>query len=751
MNDSTTLTEKVFTSTNNGFGYCGILCGYLLWLLFMHPAGLFAQEVTTVPRLQQEVILDGKLEEAFWSEMEPLNLTMYMPVYRGDITEKTEIYLAYDDEYIYLAGRMYHRDTDDIRSNSLYRDQYSSDDTFALILDTFNDNENALWFFTNADGNRFDVLVSNDGTESNFDWDTWWDAETQRTDWGWSAELRIPFSSLGFQSENGDVVMGVIAYRYLTKLNQRYIYPDIPPEYDSAFRKPSLAQKVRFSNVDESKPVYVTPYLLGGFETESVLNDDLSGYRERQEWTHEPGLDLKLNMSSNLTMDLTVNTDFAQVEADDQQVNLTRFRLFFPEKRQFFQERSSLFNFGFTRNARLFHSRRIGLSDSGEPIRIYGGARVVGRLGTTDFGGINMQTAASGGLSSENFNVLRVKRRVFNQYSTIGGMFTSRIGSYSDDNYAYGMDAVIRVAGDEYLTLKLAQTYESGELDLLDNSRIYFSWERRRNEGLSYNMNLDRSGRDFRPDVGFVMRRDFTLLENKVQYKWITDDSPLVQDFWINNFGNAYFRNSDGLVESAVINPHAGLSTKGGTNYRMQTNIRYESLMQPFTLSAEDNVVIPAGDYWYPDVEMSYRAPNGWKLRPGAEIGIGGYFDGRRVTLGVNSEWNLSSHFEISNEYEYNKVRFGNRGQQFEAHIARLRFRAALNRKVSLTTFAQYSSRVDKTNINARFRYHFAEGNDLWIVYDNVMNTERSLQDLPRLPLSGYQALLAKYTYTFKL
>lgn len=747
MDNLETATQKSFT----GNGYIKGAASCALFLLLLLPAVLFAQNITTIPKLQQEPVLDGRLDEPFWSEMEPLHMTMYMPVYRGDITEKTEVYLAYDENYIYLAGKMYHRDTDDIRSNSLYRDQYSSDDTFALILDTFNDNENALWFFTNPDGNRFDVLVSNDGTESNFDWDTWWDAETERTDWGWSAEMRIPFSSLGFQSENGDVVMGVIAYRYLTKLNQRYIYPDIPPEYDDGFRKPSLAQKVRLTGIDDSKPVYFTPYLLGGYESESVLNDNATGYRKERNWTHEPGLDLKLNMSSNLTLDLTVNTDFAQVEADDQQVNLTRFPLFFPEKRQFFQERSSLFNFGFSRNARLFHSRRIGLSATGEPIRIYGGARAVGRLGTTDFGGINMQTAASGDLSSENFTVLRVKRRVFNRYSTIGGMFTSRIGSYSDDNYAYGMDAVIRVLGDEYMTLKLAQTYEGGDLDLLSNSRIAFRWERRRNEGLSYNIDFDRSGEQFNPDMGFVMRRDFTLLEKQVQYKWITDDSPLIQDLWLNNFANAYFRNSDGLIESAVINPHAGLNTKGGTNYRIQTNIRYESLMQPFTLSAEDNVVIPAGDYWYPDVEMSYRAPNGWKLRPGAEIGIGGYFDGRRITLGAETEWNLSSHFEISNEYEYNKVRFGNRGQEFEAHIARLRFRAALNRKVSLTTFAQYSSRVNKTSINARFRYHFAEGNDLWIVYDNVMNTERSLQNLPRLPLSGYQALLAKYTYTFKL
>lgn len=723
----------------------------LILLCLLSSSVLSAQDITTIPRLEQELVLDGKLDEPFWSELEPLNLTMYQPVYGGTITEKTVIYLLYDDQYIYLAGKLYHQDTDDIRSNSLYRDQYSSDDTFALILDTFNDDENALWFFTNPDGNRFDVLVSEDGSETNFDWDTWWDVQTERTDWGWSAEMRIPFSSLGFQSDNGEVVMGAIAYRYLTKLNQRYIYPDIPRNYSAAFRKSSLAQKVRLTGIDESKPVYITPYLLGGFDSRSVLNADATGYETERNWTHEPGVDVKMNLSSNLTMDLTLNTDFAQVEADDQQVNLTRFPLFFPEKRQFFQERSSLFNFGFSRDARLFHSRRIGLAENGEPIRIYGGARVVGRLGDTDFGGINMQTAANGNLSSENFNVLRVKRRIFNRYSTIGGLFTSRIGAGGNDNYGYGMDAVIRVAGDEYMTLKLAQTYDGGNLDLFSNSRIFFRWERRRNDGLSYNLDFDRSGEQFNPEVGFVMRRDFSLLENLVQYKWITDDSPLIQEFWVNNFANTYFRNSDGRVESAVINPHAGVNTKGGTKYRIQTNIRYENLMQPFTLSAEENVVVPAGRYWYPDVEMSYEAPEGWKFRPGASMGIGGFFDGRRGTLGASSAWNLSSHFEISNEYEYNKVRFGNRNQQFEAHIARLRFRAALNRKVSLTTFAQYSSRIDKTSINTRFRYHFAEGNDLWIVYDNVINTERSLENLPRLPLSGYRALLLKFTYTFKV
>ncbi|MGK7369020.1 MAG: DUF5916 domain-containing protein, partial [Candidatus Halalkalibacterium sp. M3_1C_030] len=696
-------------------------------------------------------VFDGKLDESFWNTFEPLPMVMYQPVYRGEVTEKNEVYLAYDDSYIYLAARLYHEDTDDIRSNSLYRDEYSSDDTFALILDTFNDDENALWFFTNPDGNRFDVLVSNDAEETNFDWNTYWDVQTEYFKGGWSVELRVPFSSLGFQSENGEVIMGAIVYRYLTKLNQRYIYPAIPPKWDNGFRKPSRAQKIRMEGIESSHPVYITPYLLGGYDARALLNADDSAYKTERDYTFEPGGDVKLNLTSNLTMDLTVNTDFAQVEADDQRINLTRFPLFFPEKRQFFQERSSIFNFGFTRDSRLFYSRRIGLGSDGQPIRIYGGARMVGKLGDTDIGFINMQTAEGNTLPSENFNVLRFKKKVFNRYSTIGGMFTSRIGSYSDNNYAYGLDAIIRVTGDEYLTMKLAQTTEGGNFDLLSNSRVYIQWQRRRNNGLSYSFDYDRSGKNFNPEVGFTRRRNFSLFQNLVEYKWITDESSFFQEIWVFNFANAYLRHLDDKIESAVLNPHAGFNTKAGASVRMQTNMRYENLLRSFTLSEEDNVTVPAGDYRYLDFEMSYRAPNGWVFRPGLNMGIGGFFDGSRRTYGISSEWNLSSHIEIANEYEYNKVRFGERNQDFDAHIARLRLRTALNTKLSLTTFAQYNSEVSKTSLNARFRYNMAEGDDLWIVYDNVLNTERSQPGLPRLPLSGYRVLLVKFTYTFKV
>ncbi|MEL7833721.1 carbohydrate binding family 9 domain-containing protein [Fodinibius sp. Rm-B-1B1-1] len=721
-----------------------------LCLSCFHPHILLAQTPTSIPNISnQDLIFDGQLNESFWKELSPINMTMYQPVYQGTMAEENEIYLVYNQDYIYLAANLYYEDLDDIRSNSLYRDEYSGDDTFALILDTFNDNENAQWFFTNPAGTRFDVLISDDAETINFDWDTYWDVKTARTNWGWSVEMRVPFSTLGFQSEDDKTIMGVSIYRYLAKLNERYIYPAVPPTWDNGFRKPSQAQKIVLENIKSDDPIYITPYLLGGLEQNTQLNSSGTAYKATRQWTYEPGVDVKLNLTSNLTMDVTVNTDFAQVEADDEQINLTRFPLFFSEKRRFFQERSSVFNFGFTQNGRLFHSRRIGLSNTGEPVRIYGGIRTVGKLNNTDVGFINMQTAPDAGLPSENFNVIRAKRKIFNRYSTIGGMFTSRISNKNRNNYSYGTDAIIRVIGDEYLTLKLAQTYQEQGFDLLKNSRALIQWQRRRNDGLSYRLDYDRSGNNFNPEVGFTTRNGFSLIQNNIQYKWITDRSPIFQNIYISNFTNAYRRHDDAQIESAVINPQAGTRTKNGSSFDLQTNIRYEHLLRSFQLS--DNAIIPAGEYWYQNLSISYGAPDGWKFRPEMNLQHGNFFDGNRTMASISTVWNLSKHFEINNEYEYNKVQFPSRNQRFDAHIARFRLKTALNTKLSLNSFIQYNSEVEKTSINARFRYNIAEGDDLWIVYDNVINTQRQQVNLPTLPLSGYQALLVKFTYSFKL
>ena len=340
------------------------------------------QDTLRIPRLSAPIVFDGMPNERAWDEISPLPLSVFSPVFRAAPTERTEIRVAYDDTYFYASGRMYDSDPKGIRVNTYYRDRYSGDDLLGVLLDTYADHQTASWFVMNPAGVRTDRALSNDaefsqGEPMNPNWNTFWDAATARTADGWFAEMRIPFSSLGFQDAHGRVVMGIGVYRFIARKNERHAFPAIPPSYGPlAFAKPSRFTPMVLEGVHRRQPVYVTPYALGGASRAAALDAAGTGYRFADDVTHEGGLDLRLSPTSNLTLDLTANTDFAQVEADDQQINLTRFSLFFPEKRQFFQERGAIFDFSLGDFDRLFHSRRIGLVEE-VPIRLLGGARLV--------------------------------------------------------------------------------------------------------------------------------------------------------------------------------------------------------------------------------------------------------------------------------------------------------------------------------------------------------------------------------------
>ena len=502
-----------------------------------------SSEAIYLQRVTGDIVIDGRIDEAAWSSIEPLPLVTYSPTYQGTKSERTVIRVAYDENYIYAAGHLYVNDLGDLRGNSFYRDRWSGDDTFGIILDTFNDNESALWFYTTPLGMRADGSVSNDAeSNTNWDWNSFWEAASTVTEEGWFAELKIPFSSLGFQVKENRAVFGLSVYRWLTNTNERHLYPDISPEFNNGYRKPSQMQDVILEGISRRNPIYVTPYGLTGVNQFSALNSSETTYSLDNDPTNELGLDLKYDLTPNLTLDVTVNTDFAQVEADDQQINLTRFSLFFPEKRQFFQERSGIFEFDTGEvSSRLFHSRRIGLVE-GEPIRILGGARVVGRVDEWDIGFLNMQTARQDGLPTENFGVLRLRKKAFNDYSTVGGMMTSRLNEDGRYNITYGLDGIVRVVGDEYLALKWVQSFDEALANReghkpINSGRAVFNWTRRKIQGLNYDLGITWSGADYLPGMGFTRRSDFTYLSPDINYQVFKDESSRLRRVWIGNWG----------------------------------------------------------------------------------------------------------------------------------------------------------------------------------------------------------------------
>ncbi len=726
----------------------------------INPDGGSSPELMTLSRTTTPIVLDGVVDAAEWDAIDPLPMTMFSPSFAAPTTERTEVRVAHDDQYLYVSGRMYDSDPSDIRTNTLYRDLYSGDDLLAIVIDSYNDYETAVWFVTNPAGARNDRTVSNDadfssGMPMNSDWNAHWDVATTETDEGWFAEMRIPFSTLGFQAPDARATMGLISYRFIARKNERQTFPAIDPRWGGlAFAKPSLAQRVELVGVQPSKPLYVTPYTLGGISQIPALLEppevSAARWQTDDDFTTEVGFDLKYSPTSNLALDLTVNTDFAQVEADDQQINLTRFALFFPEKRQFFQERASTFDFntgGFVN--RLFHSRQIGLDD-GQLVRIYGGGRAVGRVGGMDFGFLAMQTAARADRSTETMGVARLSQKILNPYSSVGGMMTSRLGSNSEDNFAYGLDTSLRLTGDEYLTVKWAQTFDEAidEESAFESGVLFAQWQRRRDDGFSYSGEYTRVGADYLPRLGFQSRTDFEFYGGSAQYKSFRGGESPLRSISLGGETGHFYRNVDGSAESRSVKPKFELEFKGGTEFKAEVSSSYESVADSFSIS---DVYLTPGDYWFHGADLNLMLPRSLLFRGDFGASAGSFYDGTRYSLRVNPSWNQSKHLELGAGYEINRLNFSDRGASTTAHLARLRVQVALNTRVQMSTFAQYNSANDLASFNARFRYHFREGTDLWLVFNEGVNTLLDNGLDPRLTRSAGRAFMIKYSHALIL
>ncbi|MCG8466657.1 MAG: carbohydrate binding family 9 domain-containing protein [Gemmatimonadetes bacterium] len=717
-------------------------------------AASMAEGIMDLPRLGGPVEFDGIPDEAVWQAIDPLPLSMYSPTYLGTPSERTELRVAYDDEYLWVAAMLHEDDPTNIDAYSLRRDFWSGDDTFGILLDTFNDNENAVRFTGTPLGVRLDYDITRDGDDVSDTWDTFWDLRTNIGPSGWSGEMRIPFSSLRFTPQGGDVVMGMTVYRWTSRTNERVTFPAIPSDFEDT--KVSIMQDVRLRGVSRRNPVYVTPYLLSGLDQQSSLVPSETAFERRTDGSFEIGADAKVSPSSNLTIDLSVNTDFADVEADQQQVNLTRFPLFFEEKRPFFLERAGLFAFSTGADeGRLFHSRRIGLVD-GQPVRILGGIRAVGRLAGVDFGALSMQTARHDGGPSENLGVGRVRARVLNTTSYVGGMFTSRAAEGGDHNLTYGLDGSLNPWGDEYFTVKWLQTFQRRDGAILasggwDDSRLVLDWSRRRVQGLSYSTTFTRSGPGYDPGVGFESRSDFSRVGSSVDYQWFLGETSPFRRIWIGHWGNAWFRNQGGDVSTAWLHPFFWLETKNGATILVSTNHSYDDTREGFCLSDEAEVL--PGEYWMTEAWLSFGPPDGWRIAPIVTLQAGEFYDGSKLRLWTTLRWRASKHLELMGDYQLNRIRFDDRAQAFDSHLLGFRARAAWNSRLSAEAFVQYNSTIDRITGNTRLRYNFREGRDLWLVWNESLNTDLEppeASDL-RLPRTDARQLVLKYTHTLGL
>lgn len=724
----------------------------------------------TIEKIEGGISFDGIPDEEAWSRIVPLGLIMYSPVFGKEPSEKSDIRFGFDDEYFYAGAWMYYQDDEMISSATFKRDYMGmGSDWFGFILDTYNDKKNAVMFFTTPDGLRFDAGIQRDAVvrqpdemPMNLNWNTFWDVLTNRNEKGWSAEVKIPLSSLRFQEINGEVKMGLIIQRWIPAKNETDIFPAIPPNWgETSTVKPSQAKEVTLRGLKSDKPLYISPYVLAGYEADNELNNDETAYVKTGKPAFEPGLDVKFGLLKNIIIDLTANTDFAQVEADDQQINLTRFSLYFPEKRTFFLERADVFDFSMGGNNNLFYSRRIGLSEDGDPVRIYGGARLTGRINNWDVGILDMQTAPlhkkdSAGmdkeiLPSENFGAMRFRRQVINDESYVGAMATSRLGTDGSYNLAYGLEGIFHLYGDDYLDLRWSQAFDDSLINnsFEDPTRFSAGWQRRSTKGFGYDFGYSQSGVNFYPGIGFERIDDYAAVRFEVKYGWLPGEkSKLFSHSLSTRFMYMTYIDDKSLMS---FNNFTGWTFQTKNQWQGNLNLVYsdEYLRDSLELKEEEVYVLPE-HYRYLSFRGSLTTPMSKPFFIMSLLETGQFYDGTRFSLGLKPTWNLSKHFELGGTYNIDYVNFSNRNLKMTNHILGVKALYMLNTKFSANAFIQFNTAVNEIITNFRIRYNPREGNDFYLVINEGRNTNLT-REIPNLPVYNSRALMIKYTYTFNL
>jgi hypothetical protein len=708
-----------------------------------------------VYRLHGGINFNGIPDEEAWTQAETFPMVMCLPQPGSAPSEISIIKIGYDDEYLYVSGILNYSDMKSLRAIGKQRDYAElSSDWFGFTLDTFNDRENGVQFSTNPNGLRRDATVKNDclveDDDLNRSWNTFWDVKTNIVEQGWSAEFRIPLSSLRFQTIKGKTLMGILLLRWIAAKSELNTFPAVSPKYSSAWYKPSLSQVIEFEGLKPRKPIYLAPYIIGGVGQVSELKDDDSGYEINSTPKLDIGGDIKYSITNNLTLDLTVNTDFAQVEADDQMINLTRYSLYFPEKRIFFLEKSDVFDFSFLEGDNLFYSRRIGLY-SGNAVRIYGGARVTGRMGKWDLGFLDMQTRKFEENPDENFGVLRLRRDVINQNSFIGGIITSRLGMNGTYNIAYGLDGKFWVKNHDFLIFRMAQTFQDkADNKMLEMSpaRLLLQWQRPSQVGLGYDIQYLYSGEDYNPGVGFERKKSYHGPKALIQYGWLPENSSFLYTHRLSLSGYNYWNSVSGEHETTNAMLNWYWQTKNAAGGNITLNWFTEDLTYDLPLG-NYQASVPPGKYSFGYLTLNYQSPLSKALSSRLVFTTGSFYDGWRVSFYAEPKYKIGSDFDLGLTYYFDYVNFPERDDGFTNHILGIKGLMTLTTKTSVASFIQYNTAISRVIANVRFRFNPSEGNDFWIVYDEGLNTNLQ-REIPELPVSSGRTVLLKYTYTFR-
>lgn len=698
-------------------------------------------------RIDGAPTLDGILSEDVWEIAAPLSdFVQADPLEGQPASEKTEVRILYNEDALFFGVVCYDTEPSQLVVTDSRRDANLAEmDSFFIILDTYHDYQNGFVFATNPAGLEYDGHVTNQGEGGqqggsrqqtgsgagfNKNWDASWRVRTQIGDYGWSAEFAIPLRTLRYPSGKPQT-WGVNFQRNIRRKREEVYWSPIARAFN--LYRLSSAGELRNLSLETPRNFKVTPYVLGSAQRDFVAatETDLDG-----DW----GVDAKLGLSPAMNLDLTYNTDFAQVEVDEQQINLTRFNLFFPEKRPFFLENAGLFKVGSSGDVEIFFSRRIGIAEDGSEVSIVGGARLSGKAHGFNVGFLNMQTEEVSSITAaNNFTVARLSREIGSR-SSLGAVFVNRLATGSaagEDNWnrTWGVDGKLGIG--EYWTFDgyAARTETPGRAGI----------ERALNGRAEYKRTNFRSsvqyrevGEDFNPEVGFLERSNYRSVEANIftnvltkKYSWLRELRPHTS--WRN------FWDFEGFKESSNWHIDSHIDFENGWFFSPAVNLTLEGLKAPFEIFP--GLVVAPGTYKNAELAWRFNTDQRKWLAFNFDLDYGGFLSGDKRTYGPTVTIRSGAKLTTSLRYTLNDVDLVE--GSFTTNLAQWRVSYAFTPFIYLQSLIQYNDRVDNWAVNLRFSWLNTAGTGLFIVY----NETQALEGLGRIDRS----FVVKYTKQFDI
>lgn len=657
-----------------------------------------AQEVAKVTlkgiRLEGfEMRIDGLLDEPVWHEGEAAGgFVQQQPVTGAAARAVSFVRIAYDDQYLYIGAMLHDPDPDAVQADERQRDGlFNRSDAFAVLIDTYHDHQSAFFFESNLLSAVSDALVSQEGVQINRNWDGKWEVLARRTSEGWSVEFRIPFETIRFRPGDAQT-WGIQFRRRVPHLKEVSFWNPLTSE-QNFFEVSRAGHLEGIEGYNPVRPFSMKPYVKGSYESET----DFDG-----------GLDLRYQFRTNLTLDLTYNTDFAETEVDRFQANLTRFPLFFPEKREFFLEGKGFYDFGLSGRVQPFFSRRIGLSQ-GEAIPILVGGKFSGKAGPYGMGTLLMQTEAVGNIPAEQFGVLRLSQDIGFR-SNLGLIVTERANRGGSGYETLGVDSLI--APHPNFTANMFWLHSGGEAESRGNA--HFGEVNWRDPFWRIKLNHLRVDEQFDPALGFVQQTD---LDETLAY---VDIRPQPASGPIREFGlkteMTYQRNTHGqfLYQSNYNRIQADF--RSGDLILISVDPQRERLPEDFEI--RPGMTIPAGDYFYTHSNVILTSDARRPFSGQLDILWGGFYGGRKTSLGLTLTAAPKGGVKMGTGWEVDWVRLpqGN----FSAQILSGDLTWSLSNRLLFQALFQWNKEEDSLAANLRLSWEYREQSWFYLIVNPV-------------------------------